>query len=111
MTDPKAVTVPAEITPDSGNYGALFTPKIYARSDIKILTGEFNFSDSYPATGGGEVMSFDNYFKELLGVILEPKGGYIFEYDYDAKKVKAMHAEYSEDTEDGPLIPVPSVLG
>ena len=76
------------INRDSGNYGALFTPLIYARGDMKFLSGNINFPSSYIT--GGHVMDLASHFKNLLGVMFETKSGYIFEYDYTNKKAKAM---------------------
>ncbi len=77
------------ITKDSGNYGAVFTPQIYAKGNIKLLTGSIAFDNSYPT--GGEAMDLSKFFKNLLGVFFETKSGYIFEYDYTNKKVKALY--------------------
>lgn len=98
-----AVTVPAEMKPDSNNYGAVFTPKIYASGNLKFLTGQFNFSDEYPVAG--EDMDLSDFFKAVLGVMFETKAGYVFEYDYTNKKVKAMHGNYAEVAA-GPLAAV-----
>jgi len=95
-----AVTVPAEMRPDSNNYGAIFTPKIYASGNLKFLTGQFDFSDEYPVAG--EDMDLSDFFKVVLGVIFESKAGYVFEYDYTNKKVIAMNADFSGSTA-GPL--------
>jgi hypothetical protein len=75
------------VAKDSGNYGALFTPKIYAKGDIKFLTGKISFDNSYPT--GGEALDLSAHFDTLLGVMIENKAGYSFEYDYTNKKVKA----------------------
>lgn len=83
------------ITKDSGNYGAVFTPQVYAKGDMKFLTGKVDFDSSYPT--GGEAMDISKFFKNLLGVTFETKSGYVFEYDYTNKKVKALerHSVYS----------------
>ena len=100
-----AVTVPATMTADSGKYGAMFTPKVYASGDVKILTGQIGFSDEYPVAG--EAMDLSGYFTNVLGVMFETKSGYVFEYDYENSKVKAMYADY-DAAADGALIPVPN---
>jgi hypothetical protein len=100
-----AVTVPAEMTADSGNYGAMFTPKVYSSTNVKILTGQFSFSDEYPVAG--ESMNLSDYFTKVLGVMFANKAGYVFEYDYENSKVKAMYADY-DAAADGALIPVPN---
>ena len=54
----------------------------------KIVTGTILFSTSYPT--GGELMDMSKIFpKDLHLVIVEPKAGYIFLYDYTNKKVLA----------------------
>lgn len=65
----------------------------------KVLSGTFTFSSSYPT--GGEEFDVSEYFKELRGVIFEPRGGYTFSYDMASKKVvahdpsvKAVSGEY-----------------
>ncbi len=57
-------------------------------SDLRILTGKFDFDNNYPT--GGEAMDLTRYFSQVLGVQFETKAGYIFEYDYAAGKVKAL---------------------
>lgn len=99
-----AVTKPAKMTADSGNYGAMFTPKVYSSTNVKILTGQFSFSDEYPVAG--EAMDLSDYFTKVLGVMFENKAGYVFEYDYQNSKVKAYYADY-DAAADGALIPVP----
>jgi hypothetical protein len=87
------------INKDSGNYGAIFTPKIYAKGDMKLLSGSVDFDSSYPT--GGLAMDLTKFFKNLLGVMFETKAGYIFEYDYTAKKVKALYPQGGEQVGDG----------
>jgi len=53
----------------------------------------------------GEAMDLSGIFKDLQLVTFENKAGYIFEYDYTAKKVKAYYADYSASV-DGALIEV-----
>ena len=91
------------ITADSGNYGAMFTPKVYASGNVKILTGQIGFDASYPI--GGEAMDLSDYFTKVLGILFENKNGYVFEYDYANAKVKAMYADY-DAAADGALIEV-----
>jgi hypothetical protein len=94
------------IIADSGNYGALFTPQVYGKGQIKFLTGQIDFDNSYPT--GGEDMDLTKYFKNLLGVLFESKSGYVFEYDYTAKKVKVMYFDYS-NASDGVAVEVPDI--
>ena len=74
------------ITKDSGNYGALFPLKAFAKGDIKVLTGQIAFDDSYPTNG--ESMDLSAHFKSLKAVVFEPRAGYLFDYDHANKKVK-----------------------
>jgi len=54
----------------------------------KIVTGKLSFSSSYPTNG--EPCDMSKVFPtDLHMVIIEPKAGYLFFYDYANKKVKA----------------------
>jgi len=50
-----------------------------------LLVGSIAFDDSYPTDG--ELMDLSGLFKDLQIVMFEGNGGYVFEYDYTAKKV------------------------
>lgn len=91
-------------TVDTGSYGALFPVKAIAGSNVIVVTGQFDFDDKYPT--GGESMDISAYFpNKVLGVLFENKGGYVFEYDYNNKKVIAYHGN-NDGTSDGPLVEV-----
>ena len=71
---------------------------------LKILTGTFDFDDSYPT--GGESFDVSNFFpKGVVAVIPSPKSGYVFEYDSDGEKLLAYYADY-DAVDDGALIEV-----
>ena len=54
----------------------------------RIVTGKLQFSDSYPA--GGEVLDLTLIFPRGISLVLiEPRAGYQFVYDYTNKKVIA----------------------
>lgn len=73
---------------------------------LKLLTGTYDFSNSYPT--GGEAFDLSNYFpKGVIAVDIFPKGGYVFEYDKVNKKVIAYHGDYGA-VADGPLVEVPN---
>lgn len=52
---------------------------------IRLVSGTINFDSSYPT--GGELV--DIPLKEVHGMFIENKAGYMFEYDRANKKVKA----------------------
>ena len=90
------------ITYDCGSYGVLFTPQCYG-GQLKIITGSIAFDNSYPT--GGESMDISEMFTNLLIVLFESKSGYVFEYDYSNKKVKARVGD-NDGASDGPLAEV-----
>jgi len=54
----------------------------------KMVTGKIQFSNSYPTNG--EPFDMSKIFPvDLHMVIIEPKAGYLFFYDYTNKKVLA----------------------
>ena len=59
----------------------------------RVLTGTIDFDNFYP-TGGEDFNPAEYFPRGLLGVIFEPKGGYVFEYDYTNARVKAMCGNY-----------------
>lgn len=90
------------ITKDCGNYAGFYSPQCYG-GQLKILTGSIAFDSSYPT--GGEAMDISDMFTDLKAVFFESKRGYVFEYDYDNKKVKAMMGN-NDGAADGPLVEV-----
>lgn len=55
---------------------------------LRTLVGTLDFDSSY--SSGGEAFDVSRYFdKEIVGVMVFPKDGYIFEYDEANKKIKA----------------------
>lgn len=74
------------ITKDNGHYAGMFSPISFG-GQMKILTGSVAFDNSYPT--GGEAMDISAFFTALKGITFEPQGGYMFQYDHAAKKVKA----------------------
>lgn len=78
------------------NYGL----ESYLARGLNIYFGSIAFDNSYPT--GGESITLP--FTPVL-VIIEPSAGYIFQWDYDNKKVKAFYADY-DAVADGELIEV-----
>lgn len=72
--------------------------------NIRIIRGTIAFDDSYPS--GGEDLDLSKELPtEVQHVIIENKSGYIFEYDYANKKVKAYYFDYDAEA-DGAAIEV-----
>lgn len=59
---------------------------------MKIEFGEIAMDSSYPT--GGEAITFPA-FKSVAAVFIQPKGGYVFDYDIDNAKVLAYYAATS----------------
>jgi len=78
--------MPLGITKDTGHYMGMFSPISFG-GQLKIFTGSVAFDNSYPT--GGESMDISAFFTALKGIAFEPQGGYMFQYDHAAKKVKA----------------------
>ena len=57
---------------------------------IAVVMGEFDFDSSYPT--GGEALDLSALIPNLVGVFIENKSGYYFEYDYTNKKILAYNA-------------------
>ena len=57
---------------------------------IAVVMGEFDFDTSYPT--GGEALDLSALIPNLVGVFIENKSGYYFEYDYTNKKILAYNA-------------------
>jgi len=71
--------------------------------NVGIVTGKISFDSSYPT--GGESLDLTDRLQTVLAVFIENKSGYIFEYDYTNKKVKAYYGNYDQ-TSDGALTEV-----
>lgn len=56
---------------------------------FRMVPGTFTMSTQYPT--GGESLNLDRYFTKCMGMMIEPKNGYTFEYDLANKKVKAFY--------------------
>lgn len=79
--------------------------KIIGSNVVKMKPFNIDFDNSYPT--GGESLDLSSYFKELINVQINPKSGYVFEYDYTNKKVMAYYGD-NNNAADGPLIEVPN---
>lgn len=101
----------ASITYDAGTGpGAGATRPAYSQSGgraLKFVTGTFAFDSSYP-TGGESITDIANQFTELLGILVNPRLGYVFSVDYTAgaQKLLAYYSDY-DAVADGALIQVP----
>jgi hypothetical protein len=71
-------------------------------SDIRVES--FTFSASY--TTGGEAYAPSGFDHPSFVVLPQPKGGYAFDYDYAAKKLKA----YRQTAATGPLAEVAAAV-
>jgi hypothetical protein len=80
-----------------GTSGGIATRVTAVGEKLRFLTGVIDFDASYPT--GGEALDFGTMLNgaSLKGVVLESKSGYVFEYDYTNKKIKAMqrHVVYT----------------
>ncbi|WP_457556326.1 hypothetical protein [Candidatus Pyrohabitans sp.] len=74
---------------------------------MKVVIAEIAFDTSYPA-GGEPLTASDLGLTKIDHISIEPKSGYIFEYDYANSKVKAYYADYAAASA-GPLIEVPDL--
>jgi hypothetical protein len=63
--------------------------------NLGIMVCNVAFDSSYP-TGGEDISSVVNAFKEVLSASFEGSGGYVFEYDKTNKKVKALYPQGGE---------------
>ena len=62
--------------------------------NYKIITGSLAFDSSYPTNG--EPMDLSKQIPtDIHMVIIEPSAGYILQYDYTNKKVKAYWNDYN----------------
>lgn len=58
----------------------------------RMLTGSLNLDNSYPA--GGYPLDLSARLPNLTGVFVEPKGGYLMQYDYTNKKLQVFYFNY-----------------
>jgi hypothetical protein len=70
---------------------------------LRLVTGTISMSNSY--TTGGEAINLP--LTEVKGMVIENKGGYMFEYDRANKKVKAYQFDYAAASA-GPAVEVPA---
>ena len=66
-------------------------------------TGTIAFDSSYISNGGESLTFFNN----TKGVFIQPKGGYVFDYDITNSKVIVYYGNYDLGS-DGVLIEVPT---
>jgi len=76
----------------------------YGTYGYKVRIVKVDFDDSYP-TGGESLAPSTMGFVGVYAVFAEPKGGYVFEYDYDNEKLKAYYGNYDQGS-DGALTEV-----
>ena len=62
----------------------------------RVVTAKLSLDGAYP--DGGYSMTPGNFrFREFMFCLFETKGGYLFEYDYDNEKLKAMYPRGAVD--------------
>lgn len=87
--------------------GGVRPPLMFGPRPVAFWTGTIAFDSSYAT--GGESLDFTSagldMFRTVLGVLVETKSGYLFEYDYTNKKVKAYRFDY-DAVADGAAIEV-----
>lgn len=54
---------------------------------VKFEVGTLAMDSQYAT--GGEAITFPDMARQVMAVIIQPKGGYVFDYDIDNKKVIA----------------------
>jgi len=59
----------------------------FGYTNVRVFCGAFMFSGPY--TEGGEPIPISDCFSSLLGVVIEPKGGYLFTYNQATGRVVA----------------------
>jgi len=77
--------------------------------NVGIVTGKISFDSSYPT--GGESLDLTDRLQTVLAVFIENKSGYIFEYDYTNKKVKAYYPTKSQSSSLAASITVTGTTG
>jgi len=77
--------------------------------NVGIVTGKISFDSSYPT--GGESLDLTDRLRTVLAVFIENKSGYIFEYDYTNKKVKAYYPTKSQSSNLAGTVTVTSNTG
>jgi len=72
---------------------------------LKVVIGEFTTpAGNFDADSDGyESLDLSEYLDSVLLCLIEPSGGYVFEYDYSNKGVVARFADYDKGS-DGALI-------
>jgi hypothetical protein len=79
----------------------------HVRGDEYETRKTIAFDSSYP-TGGEPLSTTDLGFKAQPSVVeIEPKAGYVFEYDFTNQKILAYYGD-NNNASDGPLIEVPN---
>lgn len=73
--------------------------------DLRAVIADVAFDSSYP-TGGEPLTAANLGLNTLEFVLVEPAGGYAFEYDHANAKIIARYADY-DAVADGALIQVP----
>jgi len=71
-----------------------------------IRVGTIAFDSSYP-TNGEALAASDLNLRGIAFLLVSPKSGYVFEYDYSGNKLKAYYGD-NNNAADGPLIEVPN---
>lgn len=74
------------------------------RDSVRI--GTIAFDSSY-AVGGESLTASDLNLRGVSFLLVAPKNGYVFEYDYANRKLKAYYGD-NNNASDGPLIEVPN---
>lgn len=78
-----------------------------SRMDRKsIRVGTIAFDSSYP-TDGEALAAADLNLRGITWLMVSPKSGYVFEYDYTNSKLKAFYGD-NNNASDGPLVEVPN---
>ena len=70
---------------------------------LALISGAVTFSSSY--TTGGETVDLSPWLRDVKFFVAHPAGGYVFEYDYANKKLKAFRFDYPNAAQ-GPAVEV-----
>lgn len=70
-----------------------------------FISGQVRFSNAYQA--GGETVDLSSWLRDVKGFVATPAAGYIFEYDYANRKLKAFRFDYAAAAA-GPAVEVPA---
>lgn len=82
-------------------------PRQFPRGGSKVAVVSVTFDSSY-ATGGESLVASDVNLNTIDFVIVEPKGGYVFSYDYTNAKIQAYRTK-DPAAAGGADIPLPEV--